>query len=179
MYEQVYLLLTGIDFIPQQTTLYATLVQFRENELLRCLLNISIYLGTIEKPEVFIADLKKLLNYQEKIPLTQTTMPMQSRSILNEIFTRKDRKKMQAMIQQQQLSSTSQPSQIPSDDLNLTTNTPVHTSFASSLLSSHQSKSKPPVTLKQLCSDIYNLLIHYDNVLTIKQLLRIEGRLCT
>ncbi|CAF3761406.1 unnamed protein product [Adineta steineri] len=168
-----------LDFIPQQTTLYATLVQFRENELLRCLLNISIYLGTIEKPEVFIAELKKLLNYQEKIPLTQTTMPMQSRSILNEIFSKKDRKKMQAMIQQQQLSSTSQPSQISSDDLNLTTNTPVHTSFASSLLSSHQSKPKPPVTLKQLCSDIYNLLIHHDNVLTIKQLLRIEGRLCT
>jgi hypothetical protein len=56
---------------------------------------------------------------------------------------------------------------------------PVNTSFASSLMSSHQSKSKPPVSLKQLCSDIYYLLIRYDALLTIKELLSIDDRLCT
>jgi hypothetical protein len=45
-------------------------------------------------------------------------------------------------------------------------------------LTSHPSKPKPPVTRKELCSDIYTLLVRYDTVLTIEQLLEVDGELC-
>jgi hypothetical protein len=47
------------------------------------------------------------------------------------------------------------------------------------LSTSHPSKPKPPVSLKQLCSNIYTALIRYDTVLTIEQLLEIDKDLCT
>ncbi len=42
----------------------------------------------------------------------------------------------------------------------------------------HLNRPKPPIPFKQLCSDIYALLIHYDNVLTIEQLLEVDRYLC-
>jgi hypothetical protein len=107
-----------LDFIPQQPALYAVLVQLRDDELMRCLLNMSIYIGTIDKPEVFIDELKKLYVHQDGIPHTQATMTMQQLPVLNQNMSKKDRKKMQAMIQQQQL-LTSQPSQILLDGQNV------------------------------------------------------------
>jgi hypothetical protein len=106
------------DFIPQQPALYAVLVQLRDDELMRCLLNMSIYIGTIDKPEVFIDELKKLYVHQDGIPHTQTTMTMQQLPVLNQKMSKKDRKKMQTMIQQQQL-LTSQPPQILPDGENV------------------------------------------------------------
>lgn len=46
--------------VSQQKSVRDTLIKIRNDELLRCLLNISIYLGTIDKPEKFIAELQKL-----------------------------------------------------------------------------------------------------------------------
>ena len=46
--------------LPQQKSVRDTLMKIRNDELLRCLLNVSIYLGTIDKPEKFIAELQKL-----------------------------------------------------------------------------------------------------------------------
>jgi hypothetical protein len=98
-----------MDIVPQQAAYYAVLVQIRDDELLRCLLNISIYLGTIDKPEVFIAELKQLYGHQEKTPQIQTLMTTQQLPILNGKMSKKDRKKMNAMIQQQQQQLQSQP----------------------------------------------------------------------
>ena len=38
-----------MECVPEQSTLYVILTQIRDNELIQCLLNLSIYLGTIEK----------------------------------------------------------------------------------------------------------------------------------
>ncbi len=46
------------------------------------------------------------------------------------------------------------------------------------MLTSYPSKPKPPVSLKQLCSEIYTLLVRYDTVLTIEQLLEVDQELC-
>ena len=85
-----------LDFVPQQPALYAILTQLRDDELLRCLFNVSIYLGTIDKPEVFIAELKKLYDHQD-------TMTMQQPPILSGKMSKKDQKKMNAMLQQRKL----------------------------------------------------------------------------
>lgn len=45
--------------VSQQKSVRDTLIKIRNDELLRCLLNISIYLGTIDKPEKFMAELQK------------------------------------------------------------------------------------------------------------------------
>jgi exonuclease I len=89
-----------LNIVPQQPILYGILIQLREDELLRCLFNISIYLGTLDKPEVFIAELKQLYEQQEKYP--QTTM--QQLPVLDGKVSKKDRKKINAMLQQQQQS---------------------------------------------------------------------------
>ncbi|CAF0986825.1 unnamed protein product [Adineta steineri] len=47
-------------WLPHQSATYAALVLLRENELLRFLLNLSIYLGTIEDTETLRIELKKL-----------------------------------------------------------------------------------------------------------------------
>jgi hypothetical protein len=106
-----------LDFVPQQAALYAVLVQLREDELLRCLFNVSIYLGTIDQPEVFLAELKQLYGRQEKNPLTQGSMTTQQLPILNTKMSKKDRKKMNAMILQQQLQPQAQ-AQLSNIELN-------------------------------------------------------------
>jgi hypothetical protein len=49
--------------IPQQKSVRDILIKMRNDELLRCLLNVSIYLGTIDKPDKFIAELQKLYQH--------------------------------------------------------------------------------------------------------------------
>jgi hemerythrin len=73
-------------------------------------------LGTIDKPEVFIAELKELYERQEKNPQIMT----QQLSILNGNFSKKDLKKMNAMIQQQQQQQLqAQPSNIEFNEQNV------------------------------------------------------------
>ncbi|CAF4504281.1 unnamed protein product [Rotaria sp. Silwood2] len=91
-----------LNFIPEQSIVFAILTQLRDDELLQCLFNISIYLGTIDKPEIFIAELKKLYGHQEKILPTRETMMMQQLSIMTETMSKKDRRIVNRMIQQQQ-----------------------------------------------------------------------------
>ncbi|CAF3697074.1 unnamed protein product [Rotaria sordida] len=169
-----------LNFIPQQPILFAILTHLRDDEMLRCLFNVSIYLGTIDKPEIFIVELKKLYGHQERTPSAQETIMTQQLSIITEKMSKKDRKKMNRMMKQQQsqlqYSNISVDEQIPTT--NTTFATPFSTSFSSCLLTSHLNKPKTPVCLKQLCSDIYAHLIHYDTPLTIKQLIKIDEDLC-
>lgn len=46
--------------VSQQKSVRDALVKIRNDELLRCLLNISIYLGTLDQPEKFVVELQKL-----------------------------------------------------------------------------------------------------------------------
>lgn len=91
-----------LDILPEQPTIYGILIQIRDNDLLRCLLNISIYMGTLDKPEEFINELKQLYQEQGKNPQSQTTLTTQQLPILNTKLSKKDRRKMAAMMQQQQ-----------------------------------------------------------------------------
>lgn len=115
-----------LDFVPQQAALYAVLVQLREDELLRCLFNVSIYLGTIDQPEVFLAELKQLYGRQEKNPLTQGSMTTQQLPILNTKMSKKDRKKMNAMILQQQSQPQTQLSNTEFNGQNVSFATLIH-----------------------------------------------------
>ena len=45
--------------LPHQSLTYGTLVLLKNDELLRCLLNLSIFLGTIEDPEALKEQLKR------------------------------------------------------------------------------------------------------------------------
>jgi len=115
-----------LDVLPQQPALYALLVQLRQDELLRCLFNVSIYLGTIDKPEVFIAELKQLYDRQERNPQILGSMTTQQLPILNQQISKKDRRKMNAMIQQQQLQSQTQLSNIDPNEKNVSFATLIH-----------------------------------------------------
>jgi hypothetical protein len=115
-----------LDIIPQQPVLYAILVQLREDELLQCLFNVSIYLGTIDTPDVFIAELKQLYNHQGGNPQTQELMTMQQSSILAGPMSKKDRRKINTMIQKQQLQSQTQASNIELDGQNVSFATLTH-----------------------------------------------------
>jgi hypothetical protein len=107
-----------LDIVPEQSILFAILVQLRDDELLKCLLNISIYLGTIDSPEVFIAELKELYRRQENNPQKTTEWL----SIINAKVSKKDRKKIDAMLQRQgQQESQVEPSNIEWDDQNVST----------------------------------------------------------
>ena len=91
-----------LDFLPQQPALYAALTQLRDDELLRCLFNVSIYLGTIEKPDTFIPELKKLLGLQEGQQRLAGPMEIPPPFVSQGKMSKKDRNRMKAMVQQQQ-----------------------------------------------------------------------------
>jgi len=118
-----------LDVVPQQAALYAVLVQLRDDELLRCLLNVSIYLGTIEQPEVFIAELKQLYDRQERNQLTQVSSTTPQLPILSKKMSKKDLKKINAMNQQKQLQSQVLPSDIKFNGENVSFATFVHNKF--------------------------------------------------
>ncbi len=72
--------------ISEQKSVRDILVKIRNDELLRCLLNISIYLGTLDEPDQFIAELKKLNQNQtdrsEKQNSVSTTQSSKSKDNL-------------------------------------------------------------------------------------------------
>ncbi|CAF1642134.1 unnamed protein product, partial [Adineta ricciae] len=174
-----------LDFLPQQPAVYAALTQLRDDELLRCLFNVSIYLGTIEKPETFIPELKKLLGLQEGQQSLPGPMVILPPSVPQGKMSRKDRNRMQAMAQQQQQLAAQKFDILSNNDpqaaalMHANSNIPVDTSFASSFFTTHPTKHKPPVSFTQLCSDIYIALSRYNTVPPIKQLLKIENHLHT
>ncbi|CAF3404047.1 unnamed protein product [Rotaria socialis] len=164
-----------LNFIPQQPALYTILIQLRDDEMLRCLLNLSIYLGTIEKPEVFIAELKRLIGYQDKILPMEELMTVPETPITMNKMSKKDRKKLKAILEQQQL----QHSHVSDNEQITTANAvPVSTSFSSSFFASQAHQPKAAVSLKQLCSDIYRHLVCFDTPPSIQHLLQIDEDIC-
>jgi hypothetical protein len=136
--------------VPQQKSVRDILMKMRNDELLRCLLNISIYLGTIDQPEKFIVELQKL-NQKQAVESGRQNLPSASQShVLNKSMDNNN----------------------PSMDLTRPT---IETSFGNSS-SSHT--NTPQISLKQLCSDMFKILTRYDAVLTLKQLFDIKKHLC-
>ena len=91
-----------LSFVPEQSFLYVTLIHLRQNELLQWLLNISIYLGTIDTPDVFISELQKIFLHQN-IHLRQQNLAQFHYSLqFNPNIQGMDYLRLQTMIQQQQ-----------------------------------------------------------------------------
>jgi hypothetical protein len=91
-----------LSFIPEQSFLYTTLIQLRQDELLQSLLNISIYLGTIETPDVFIAKLEPFFRPQNDHSREQFLMQYYQSLPFDPNISAMEYGRIQAMIQQQQ-----------------------------------------------------------------------------
>ena len=178
-----------MDVIPEQPTIYAILAQLRENELLRCLFNLCIYLSQLDEPEDYVQELKKL--YQERAENAPASTAIDQIPAPFQRLSKRHQKKLNSMLASQQPSlkteSTEQTvsfrvelssSSLSQSFFQTISSTPVSTSFASTLLSSQPDLSKPPVPFKQLCLYIYDILTRHDSILTIEQLFEIENDLC-
>jgi len=174
-----------MDVIPEQPTIYAILAQLRENELLRCLFNLCIYLSKLDEPEDYVQELKKL--YQERAENAPASTAIDQIPAPFQRLSKRHQKKLNSMLASQQPSlkteSTEQTvsfrvelssSSLSQSFFQTISSTPVSTSFASTLLSSQPDLSKPPVPFKQLCLYIYDILTRHDSILTIEQLFEIE-----
>ncbi|CAF4615042.1 unnamed protein product [Rotaria magnacalcarata] len=95
-----------LSFIPEQTFTYATLIHLRQNELLQWLLNISIYLGSIQKPETFVAELQRILGHQNHHARQQILTQFYQSLPSDPDISERDHQRLDAMIQQQQNYST-------------------------------------------------------------------------
>lgn len=91
-----------LSFIPEQSFVYVTLIHLRQNELLQSLLNISIYLGTIEAPGAFIAELERICHPQSAHLRLQILLHFYQSLPYDPNITEMDYNRLQAMIQQQQ-----------------------------------------------------------------------------
>ncbi|CAF1258977.1 unnamed protein product [Adineta steineri] len=152
--------------VTQQKLVRDTLMDIRDNELLRCLLNISIYLGTIDQPEEFIAELKKLNQHQKKESEKQDSTALSSSHVTTKSMNSKNQRKEQQHMADIQNSDTTTALTRPS----------IETSFGNSSSSSIQ--DTPHVSLNQLCSDMFKILMRYDTVLTLKQLSDVKKHVC-
>ncbi len=90
-----------LSFIPEQSFVYVTLIHLRQNELLQSLLNISIYLATIQTPGVFIPELEKICHPQSTQLRLQILMNFYQSLPFDPNITEMDYRRLQAMIQQQ------------------------------------------------------------------------------
>lgn len=90
-----------LSFAPEQSYVYVTLIHLRQNELLQSLLNISIYLGTIETPDVFIAELERICHPQSAHLRLQILLHFYQSLPYNPNITAMEYGRLQAMIQQQ------------------------------------------------------------------------------
>ncbi len=85
--------------VPQQKSVRDILMKIRNDELLRCLLNVSIYLGTLDKPEKFITELQRLNQNQpdrnERQNLASTSQSRESNKSMNNL--QKDQQYMSNM----------------------------------------------------------------------------------
>ncbi|CAF4753864.1 unnamed protein product [Rotaria socialis] len=165
-----------LSFIPEQTFTYATLIHLRQNELLQWLLNISIYLGSIQKPETFIAELQRILGHQNHHERQQILTQFYQSLPSDPDISERDHQRLEAMIQQQQNRLTY--GQYPSA-INDWSHSVTNTSGANAVPPTNPNRKKLTVDLKQLCSYLFEILIKYENAPTIKQLLQIENHLCT
>ncbi|CAM4933155.1 unnamed protein product [Rotaria socialis] len=144
--------------VPEQKNILDIMIKIRNDELLRCLLNVSIYLGTIDKPDKFLADLQKL--YQ-----SQGASLGRQNVALPSVNTNRDG--------DHPLKSSKQRKSIESS---VASHTTIDTSFEASFMPSDS--KRPKISLKQICTDLTKLLERYDTMLSIKQLFDVEKRLC-
>lgn len=91
-----------LSFVPEQSFVYATLIHLRQSELLQWLLNISIYLGTIEKPDVLFPELERIFHYWNIHSREQTLIQFYQSIPYDHSLNNRDRAQIQAMIQYQQ-----------------------------------------------------------------------------
>lgn len=89
--------------LPYQSLTYGTLLLLKNNDLLQCLLNLSIFLGTIEEPEALKEQLKKFYvdvgpsqTLQQFEFLMETHREFTGKKKLQEIS--KNRKKIKALM---------------------------------------------------------------------------------
>ncbi|UJR16805.1 hypothetical protein I4U23_003704 [Adineta vaga] len=144
--------------VPQQKLVRDILMKIRESELLRCLLNISIYLGTIDEPAKFIDEIQKFNRQQVDESGRQNSTSTKSMN-----HSKKDH---QHTVNMQNSNTTI--------DLSRPT---IETSFENS--SSRSSfENRPKISIKQLCSDMFKILVRFDTVLTLKQLFDLKKYLC-
>ncbi|CAF3623985.1 unnamed protein product [Rotaria sp. Silwood1] len=144
-----------LSFIPEQSLAYYTLIQLRQNELLQWLLNISIYLGGFERPDLFAVELDKICRHQSDHLRLQTLMMLYQSLPSNPNISQMDYGRLQTMIQQQynQLTIGYNP-------------TPMNNSsfpIVNTLLPATGGKSK----------------LSHETTLTVKQFLQLENHLCT
>ncbi|CAF2616469.1 unnamed protein product [Rotaria sp. Silwood2] len=153
--------------VSEQQIVRDTLNKFRKDELLQCLFNVSICLGTIKKPDELMIELKKFYQYPIlNSSIQPTTMKTSQLSHTNQLSHNKQHQSM----------SFNQISPMQ----NTVMRTTVDTSFENTLLSSSLSSvAKPRITLKQLCIDLGQHLKRYDNILTIKQWSEVEKTFCS
>ncbi|CAF0785186.1 unnamed protein product, partial [Didymodactylos carnosus] len=144
--------------VPEQKTVRAILVKIGNDSLLQCLLNLSIYLGTIDKPDRFITELQKLYQSQTANSGGENIMMPSQLSGFNQPNRKREHNPQSSMV---------------SGGVSRTT---IETSFENSSIWSHPNESQP--SAKQLCSDLVKLLKRYDTVLSIKQLFDVEKCLC-
>ncbi|CAF1079827.1 unnamed protein product [Rotaria sordida] len=158
-------------FIPEQSLAYYTLIQLRQNELLQWLLNISIYLGSFERPDLFAVELDKICRHQSDHLRLQTLMMFYQSLPSDPNISQMDYGRLQTMIQQQY------------NHLTIGHNsTPMNTSsfpIVNTLLPANGGRSKLSVSLKQFCSYLSEILMKHETTLTVKQFLQLENHLCT
>ncbi|CAF2849361.1 unnamed protein product [Rotaria sp. Silwood2] len=146
--------------IAQQKAIHDLLIKIRKDDLLRCLLNISIYLGSMDKPEKFIAEFQKLTQNQNSTSSSQQSS--NAKKSLNNNY------------HQQNSPNISNAHNVKSEgNISSTIN---ETSFAK--LSSPSYETRSLISLQDICSDLFLILVRFDSVLTIKQLYDIQNHLC-
>ncbi|CAF4848454.1 unnamed protein product [Rotaria sp. Silwood1] len=150
--------------IAQQKAIHDLLIKIQKDDLLRCLLNISIYLGSMEKPEKFIAEFQRLTQSQNENQ-NSTSLSQQSSNT---------KKSLDNNYHQRNSQYTSNIHNVKSEgNVSSTIN---ETSFTNLSSSSYETRS--PVPLQDICSDLFHILVRFDSVLTIRQLYDIQNHLC-
>ena len=64
--------------VPEQKTVRDILLRIRNDDLLRCLFNISIYMGDIDDPEKFLAELQRIYQRQTGSERKDVALPLNS-----------------------------------------------------------------------------------------------------
>lgn len=70
--------------VPEQKSVRDILLKIRHDELLRCLFNISIFMGTIDRPEKYFDDLQKIYRSQTGTGRNDFTLPSNTSHQKNE-----------------------------------------------------------------------------------------------
>ena len=70
--------------VPEQKTVRDILIKIRNDDLLRCLFNISIYMGATDHPEKFLAELQKIYRLQSGSGRKDVALPFDSTRRPNE-----------------------------------------------------------------------------------------------